>query len=89
MTTKFDIAVSKPGVQRNPHFRDAAVEVNDTLVLCCATAQSVFGKDADPRHAIALLPLVIERADAKRRQEEAEALAHTPGEASPPPNSAG
>lgn len=58
--------------------RDAAIELTDTLDLCWAAAQAVFEKQAKPEHAIALLPMFMERSDAKRRQQEAEALAHTP-----------
>ena len=48
--------------------RDAAVELTDTLDLCWAAAQAVFEKKATPEHALALLPMFIGRADAKRQQ---------------------
>lgn len=48
--------------------RDSAIELTDTLDLCWAAARAVFEKDAVPEHALALLPMVIERADARRQQ---------------------
>jgi hypothetical protein len=66
--------------------RDAAIELTDTLDLCWAAAQAVFEKQAKPEHAIALLPMFMERSDAKRRQEEAEALAYTPPSQKPAAN---
>lgn len=65
---EFDKAISRRGIPTN--FRDAAVELNDTLVLCWASAQSVFGAKAKPEHAISLLPLYMHRADVKRQSEE-------------------
>lgn len=58
--------------QMPPSIRDAAIELTDTLDLCWAAAQAVFEKQARPEHAIALLPMFMERSDAKRRQEESE-----------------
>lgn len=54
--------------------KHAAIELTDTLDLCWAAAQAVFEEKATPEHAIALLPMFMERADAKRQQEEAELL---------------
>lgn len=65
--SKFDQAVSRQGIPT--HFRDASVELNDTLEICWASAQSVFGTNAKPEHAINLLPLYMARADAKHREE--------------------
>ena len=48
--------------------RDAATETTDTLDLCWAAAQAVFGNKATPEHALVLLPLFIEQAAEKRRQ---------------------
>jgi hypothetical protein len=48
--------------------RDAATETTDTLDLCWASAQAVFGSKAKPEHALVLLPLFIEQAAEKRRQ---------------------
>lgn len=58
--------------------RDAAIELTDTLDLCWAAARAVFEKQAKPEHAIALLPMFMQRSDAKRQQQEAEALAYMP-----------
>lgn len=52
--------------------RDAAVELTDTLDLCWAAAQAVFEKKATPEHALALLPMFMERGDAKRQQALAQ-----------------
>lgn len=48
--------------------RDAAIELTATLDLCWAAAQAVFDKKATPEHALALLPMFMERGDAKRQQ---------------------
>jgi hypothetical protein len=48
--------------------RDAAIELTDTLDLCWAAAQAVFEAQATPEHALALLPMFMERADAKRQK---------------------
>lgn len=49
------------------HFRDAAIELTDTLDVCWAAAQAVFEDAAAPEHAIALLPMFMARADEKER----------------------
>jgi hypothetical protein len=41
--------------------RGALVDCVDTLDLCWAGAQAVFGPKAKPEHALALLPVVIAR----------------------------
>ena len=64
----FDKAISRRGIPE--HFKKAAVELNDTLVLCWASAQAVFGDKAKPEHAISLLPQYMQRADDKDRQEQ-------------------
>ncbi len=51
---------------------DAAIELTDTLDLCWAAAQAVFEKKAKPEHALALLPMFMERGDAKLQQELAQ-----------------
>lgn len=40
---------------------DAAVFVNDTLVLAWASAQSVFEKSATPEHALAIYDRIVAR----------------------------
>lgn len=73
----FDTAISTQ--KRMPEtIRDAAIELTDTLDLCWAAAQAVFEKKATPEHALALLPMFMQRSDEKRRQQEAEALGKTP-----------
>lgn len=52
--------------------RDAAIELTDTLDLCWAAAQAVFEGKAKPEHALELLPMFMERVDAKRLQQERE-----------------
>jgi hypothetical protein len=49
--------------------KDAAIELTDTLDLCWAAAMAVFEDKAQPEHALTLLPMFMERADAKRQQE--------------------
>ena len=67
------------------HFRDAAIELTDTLDVCWAAAQAVFEGKAQPEHAIALLPLFMTRADEKHRQLLAQFGRGTDGEPLPPP----
>lgn len=70
--------------KRMPHsVRDAAIELTDTLDLCWTAAQAVFEKKATPEHALALLPLFMERADAKRQQQLAEIRKETVPESEP------
>jgi hypothetical protein len=52
--------------------QNAAIELTATLDLCWAAAQSVFGKKAAPEHALTLLPMFMQRADAKRQQALAQ-----------------
>jgi len=52
--------------------RDAAIELTDTLDLCWAAAQAVFERKAVPEHALALLPMFMARADAKRLEQLAD-----------------
>lgn len=52
--------------------RDAAIELTDTLDLCWAAAQAVFERRATPEHALALLPIFMQRADEKRQQASAQ-----------------
>ena len=69
-----------------PEFdRQAAIELTDTLDLCWAAAQAVFEKKATPEHALALLPMFIGRADAKRQQALAQHEARMDAASSPPP----
>ncbi len=67
------------------HFREAAVELTDTLDVCWAAAQTVFGKSAKPEHAIALLPMFIARADEKLRLTLASFGRNMAGELEPAP----
>lgn len=76
--TKIELQKQMPTSVRN-----AAVELTDTLDLCWAAAQAVFETKAKPEHALALLPMFMERADAKRRQEEAAWRTGTEGEPEP------
>lgn len=68
------------------HFRDAAIELTDTLDVCWAAAQAVFEGKAKPEHAIALLPMFMARADEKHRQLLARFGRGTDGEPLPPPD---
>ena len=75
-TNPFDTAITvRKGMSATT--RAAAIELTDTLDLCWAAAQAVFEKQAKPEHALALLPMFMERSDAKRRQQEAELMTHT------------
>jgi hypothetical protein len=68
-----------------PEFdRQAAIELTDTLDLCWAAAQAVFEKKATPEHALALLPMFMERADAKRQQALSQHQQHM--DAAPAPS---
>jgi hypothetical protein len=62
------------------HFRDAAIELTDTLDVCWAAARAVFDQDAKPGHAIALLPMFMTRADEKQKQLLAQFGRKTAGE---------
>lgn len=66
------------------HVRDSAIELTDTLDACRAAVMSVFGDQAKPEHALALLPLLIERADAKHQRLLARFGRDMDGEALPP-----
>ena len=68
------------------HFKDAAIELTDTLDVCWAAAQAVFDDKAKAEHAIALLPMFMARADEKHRQLLAKFGRGTDGEALPPPD---
>lgn len=68
LTNSFDHWLELPGVRRQSFIVDASVEARDTLVGCWHAANSVFGDSAKPEHALMLLPLVLQRADAARRQ---------------------
>ncbi len=82
-TNPFDTAITvRKGMSAAT--RAAAIELTDTLDLCWAAAQAVFEKQAKPEHAIALLPMFMERSDAKRRQQEAELMKHTARASTPP-----
>lgn len=48
--------------------RTAATFAVDTLELAWAGVQAVFEDQAKPEHAIALLPMLLERADAERQR---------------------
>jgi len=50
------------------HFRNASIELTDTLDVCWAAAQAVFESGANPEHAIALLPMFMARADEKEKE---------------------
>ena len=50
----------------------AAIEMNDTLDIAWASARSVFGTKAKPEHAVMLLPLLLQRADAERSRRQSE-----------------
>jgi hypothetical protein len=67
------------------HFREAAIELTDTLDVCWAAAQAVFEGKAKPEHALALLPQFMVRADEKHRQLLARFGRDADGESLPPP----
>ena len=68
------------------HFKEAAIELTDTLDVCWAAAQAVFEDKARAEHAIALLPMFMARADEKHRQLLAQFGRGTDGEPLPPPS---
>lgn len=84
-TNRFDHWLDRPGVQRQTFIRDASIEARDTLDGAWAAVQCVFGSQARPEHALTLLPLVLQRADAARQALRSELAAQTPGETTPPP----
>lgn len=63
---KLDAAKRMP-----PGFREAFTDTTDTLDFCWAAARSVFGAKARPEHALALLPVFLQRADAEGRRLQA------------------
>lgn len=65
---------------------DATIELADTLKLCWAAAQSAFDKEARPEHALALLPMVMQRADEKHQQLLAQFGRNKHGESLVPPD---
>lgn len=81
---RFDRKVTEPGVPE--HIRDAAIELTDTLNLCWAAAETVFGAKAKPEHALNLLPIFMARSDDKHRQLLARFGRNTDGEPLPPPD---
>lgn len=76
---KIELQKTMPAFNRN-----AAIELTETLDLCWAAAQSVFGKKAAPEHALTLLPMFIERADAKRQQALAQHAERMAAASEPP-----
>lgn len=71
-TDAFDHWLMLPGVSRQSTVVDASVEVRDTLKGMWLAAQSVFGEQARPEHAISLLSIALARKDAadQRRTDE-------------------
>lgn len=65
---------------------DATIELADTLKLCWAAAQSAFDTQAKPEHALALLPMVMQRADEKHQQLLARFGRNKHGEPLAPPD---
>ncbi|MEC5213300.1 hypothetical protein RCH06_001846 [Polaromonas sp. CG_9.5] len=66
------------------HIRESAIELTDTLNVCRAAVESVFGEHAKPEHALALLAHVMERADGKHQRLLARFGRDMDGEALPP-----
>lgn len=64
-----------------PGYRDAVIDINDTLYVCWVSAQSVFGRAARPEHALAMLPIALEAAERRR----APGPSPTPTSAAPKP----
>lgn len=64
--SEFEARVTSP--KTPDHIRDAAIELADTLKICRAATEDIFGTKATPEHAIALLPMFMARADEKHRQ---------------------
>jgi hypothetical protein len=77
-TNEFDHWLERPGVRQKTFTVDAGIEARDTLQGCWLMAKSVFGDQARPEHAITLLPLLLDRADARRQSAQAAAAARTP-----------
>ena len=71
-TDEFDRWLELPGVQRRTSIRDASVDARDTLLGCWRAVRSVFGDAAKPEHALTLLPIVLNRADASRQSPPGE-----------------
>jgi len=58
--TAFDRKLERPKASFAPSGVDeAAIFVNDTMELCWASAQTVFGDKATPDHALAIYDRVI------------------------------
>lgn len=59
--------------------RTAVTHTADVLEMAWLTAKSVFEDKAQPEHALALLPTLLERADAARQERLDEARARMSG----------
>jgi hypothetical protein len=68
----FEQMLELPGIRRRASLARIAPEVVDVLELAWAAAQSVFEEDAKPEHAIMLLPIFLDRADAERSRGRGE-----------------
>ncbi len=71
-TNSFDHWLDRPGVRSKTSLVDATVMARDTLQGCWYAVQSVYGKEAKPEHALMLLPIVLNRADAARQRSPDE-----------------
>lgn len=80
----FNAWLERRGVQAKTSVARSAPEVRDMLACAWAAAQSVFGKRAQPEHAVMLLPTFLARADAERQLLLAEYKAQTSAESAPP-----
>lgn len=73
----FDRLLETPSVQRQTSVARSAPEVVDMLNLAWAGVRAVFESKARPEHALTLLPVLLERADAERQRLRAEAAGQT------------
>lgn len=63
----FDTAI-RVQTQMPAHLRNAAIHTTDTLDLAWKAAQAVFEGKAKPEHALTLLPVFLEQAEAERQR---------------------
>lgn len=84
--TPFDEWLMRRGVQTQTSVANTAPHVRDMLEGAWKAAQSVFGKQAKPEHALTLLPLLLDAAAAERRLLQDEGAAQTTGDTTRSPS---
>lgn len=84
----FDRKIDAQQAYLPAHVRNAAIDTVAHLDLCWAAIQAVFEDRATPEQAIALVPIVMQRADALRQQARSPSNPHTEDAVAAPAHSA-